>query len=215
MKFKMLSANELKPVTAVKYKANDSSRGNEFYYTITAGSRGEQLWEIQVPLSNRNFKYKDNVDSILLDKDDYTLIPIKDKSTRELKKDGNNNTRYFISIDNASFHKKDLALLWEIPNFNYVKVKYKIDGNVKILSIGYIGRERGTFIYRSPVLLLEILGDSTLTYTATNDKGEVFSQTFTYDYNKEMLNVGLVETLEKDINLDIKNIGRYTLIESE
>lgn len=150
---------------------------NSKHYNICFGSKGNGLWEVRLLLDKRFFKPDDNVNEIELKDDNYVIYPYKDKDGKVVK-DQQGNILYIVTIDRASFHKRDVLLFWEIPNFNDINVTYDIEGSYNLIGEGFTGKERGDTIYRSPALVLELMSDVKLTW-----KSDTRQQIILFNYN--------------------------------
>jgi len=162
------------PVEPVVYtnKRNDSK-----YYNLIHGTKGVSTWKWSCSLDINYFTVNDQ--PFTMDGDDYVLIPIRGVGG-SIKKDIKGNAYYMLSKDNTYTHRKDILLLWEIPNKNYSDVKYTIVGDSEVLGSGCNGRIRGEKRYLSPAPIIEIFGDTTLTWSGVDTSGRTHSQTITY-----------------------------------
>ena len=177
MKVIKLTGNIIEPAVATATKFRNS---NKIYYTLYNGSIGKDLWCYKIGLDYRHFKPEDSSDILKLTDDNYFLRPVYNSG--EVVKDKLDNTMYVLTIDHMDNHKKDVLLLWEIPNrFNYRNIEYKIDGVATELAIGYTGKVRSEVICKTPSPVLEITGDVTLSWTAEDDDNH-YSQVIKYSY---------------------------------
>lgn len=176
----------IKAAVARRYRSN--SIGDKIVYTVPIGSTGSDLWVYYMTLgrSITNNLDTSKTEEVVLDKDNYTIKPIKNKDG-EIIKDKKGNIRYRIEIDNSSAFKNDTILFMELPNKNYIETDYTIEGNAVVLAKAYIGKERASAIFKSPALVLEVTGDFKLKYKAKGQDGKLSSIVFTYDYkNRNM-----------------------------
>ena len=179
MKILKLTTSETNPATAIV--PNRSK--DKMYFEIQHGSKGNALWMWTANLAYQQFSPKNMADTLILRGDDYFVKTLYKEGKPTEDKQGNIN--YLITTDNMHNHKKDILLLWEIPNVNNnADIKYTISGMVSELGKGYTGRERGAVIGKAPAPVLEIIGDCTLSWTSEKD-GVVSTQTINYDYVKE------------------------------
>lgn len=196
MKILNLSATETTPVVAI---VPNRKKQDKLYYEIQHGSRGSTLWMWTANFAYQQFSPKDISDELKLTGDNYYLKTLYKEGVATTDKQGNVN--YLITTDNMHNHKKDILLLWEIPNVNNdTDLKYEISGQVNELGLGYTGRERGTNIGKTPAPVLEITGDCVLKWCSTVD-GVTSSQTIKYNYSKD--------------NWDIQPINRVSVKDAE
>ena len=199
MKFMKLTAVKVEPVVAKIYyhKKNDKK-----YYNVKHGSNkstnnSNELWSYSFGLSKNDFPVTDGIPELLLSEDDYIISTVKKDG--EIIKDRKGNVLYNISKDDNCMHKKDIILLWEIPNRNYTDVIYTTEGVCNILGEGVSGKERGDVMYCSPAPVIEILGDVTLTWNGVHNLDGVVnrvSQTIAYDYTKNIWHVEPIVTIK-------------------
>lgn len=182
-----LTAFITEPVVAKVYFHKKNSKQ---YYNVKHGSSSKNanndsdLWSYSFGLAKNHFPVQDDVPELLLEGDDYIITTVKVNG--ESIKDKKGNVLYNISKDDNDVHKKDIILLWEIPNKNYIDVKYVAEGTCTILGEGISGKERGDVIYSSPAPVIEILGDVTLTWSGryfdNNNGYKKVSQVIKYNY---------------------------------
>lgn len=186
MKFVKIANNEIKNVVARAIKKSD-----KLYYNINFGSNGtfknKKLKELHLLLNVRFFIPNNLQDELVLDQDYYILNPYRNKEGQIIK-DKYGNIVYIVGKDDAYFHKKDVVLFWEIPNYNEIDVEYKIDGNYNIIGEGSLGKERGEETYSSPAVIVELNGNCTLSWKSKKYKQEI---KFTYDSGK--FDIGIIE----------------------
>lgn len=188
MRFVKIANNGIKNVVARTIK---SKNDNKLYYNITFGSNGnfkdKKLRELRLLMNINFFVPKTLQDELNLDQDDYILNPYKDKDG-QVKKDIYGNTIYIVGKDDAYFHKRDIILFWEIPNYNENNIQYKIEGDHNIIGEGQLGKERGENTYISPAVIVELNGDCTLSWTSLKYKQEL-----KFDYAKGQFEIGIIE----------------------
>lgn len=186
MRICKITNNEVKSVVARTVKSKD----DKLYYNISFGSKGckknNKLWELYMLLDVKYFKPETIQDTMVLDQDNYSLRPFKNKDG-EVIKDKMNNDLYVLTQDDASFNKRDVLLFWEIPNFNESKVNYKIEGNHTVIGEGRLGRERGKMTYSSPAVVVELIGDCILSWESEN-----YNQKIVFDYKKNNFEIGII-----------------------
>lgn len=136
------------------------------YFNILHGSDQQGYYQYKIFLDNAVFK-----DVALAKKDGYQLVdknylirPIYRNS--ELMMNHDKDCLYTLTKDeNGHLHNSTLVL-WEIPNFLYKDVKYKvISGYVVTIGKGKNGIERNGVKYTSPAPVIEIMGDVVIEWT--------------------------------------------------
>jgi len=187
LKILKLTTSEANPVIAtVPNRSKD-----KMYFEIQHGSKGNTLWMWTANLAYQQFNPKDMADTIQLKDDNYFIKTLFKEGRPTEDKQGNVN--YLITTDNMHNHKKDILLLWEIPNVNNnANIQYKIEGMVSELGIGYTGRERGSVIGKAPAPVLEIIGDCVLSWSSEKD-GTLSTQVIKYDYSKASWDIGIIK----------------------
>lgn len=182
MRILKLTVNGVSKVTAYAHMNNKTNKLN---YNLKLGIPGENFgyWlgvvSSAVALPE---KLSDELDLSASDK--YVMTAMKANGAP--KKDKLGNTLYKITKDNSDVYKKDILVIWEIPNNNFVDVKYTIEGNAKELGIGYNGKDRGDYIYKSPVVILEVTGDCTLEWQSENIiTRDLHMEKITYEIDKD------------------------------
>jgi len=134
----------------------------------------------------------------VLDDNKYTLTPYR--SGGDICTDVLGNTNYSITLDYNTLHQRDLLVLWDIPNKNYIKVDYKVEGDSSKIGSGKNGRDRGDIVYVSPAPVIEIFGDAVLSWTGVTSDGTSHSQTSSYDYANGTWDIGRIKTTKKGSN---------------
>jgi len=169
-------------VESAKAQVYASKKNNTMYFNIKHGSSGRQFGYWLGRVSHKVGVPNSIGDELILDKDNYVLISTLNKDTNEVSIDKLGNVIYTIGVDYSTIHNKDLIVLWEIPNKNYTKVDYTVNGDVNIIGKATSGKDRGNKMYKSPAPVLEIYGDCELRWTAVNNSNEVIEQKVFYDY---------------------------------
>lgn len=202
MMIRKLTAFITEPVVAKIY---NHKKNGKMYYNVKHGSSSKNasndsdLWSYSLGLAKNHFPVNEDVPELDLDGDDYIITTVKVNG--EIMRDKKGNVLYNISRDKTDVHKKDIILLWEIPNKNYVDVKYVAEGTCTILGEGISGKERGDVIYSSPAPVIEILGDVTLTWTGRyydNNTYKKVSQVIKYNYANNSWDIKPIITGEDD-----------------
>lgn len=204
MKFIKLTAFKQEAVVAKIYY---HKKNGKMYYNVKHGSskttnNTNELWSYSFGLSKNYFPVSEENPELVLKDDDYVITTVKIDG--EVIKDKKGNVLYNISKDDNNVHKKDIILLWEIPNKNYTNVSYSAEGLCNVLGEGVSGKERGDIMYCSPAPVIEILGDIKLVWTGyhTNDGiSQKVSQTIIYDYSKNEWDIRPIETSAGESNV--------------
>ena len=173
---------KLVPAEAKFY--NNSVKGKDYVmYTVDIGSAGKGLWKYFMKLGHSVVdKQHPDTQKVILEGDNYTIRPIKDKDGNILK-DALGNVRYKIEEDRTDAFKTDIILFIEIPNKNYTDVEYKLSVCATIIAKAFIGKERDSDkVIKSPALVLEITGDFSLSYTAKDQFSQTINGIYTFDY---------------------------------
>lgn len=193
MYFKKISLYDLSQPSASVFK---NRKTNELFYNLRLGSTGDKTWEYVLLFDKRQFNPKEITDKLLLENNNYVIKPIKEKQSDgkfTLKKDGKNNVHYVVSEDSSSFHKKDLILIWELPNRNFTKIEYKIKGPHNVLAEAIAGKERSKETFTSPIVLLELLGDCELSWVGIQDTGDILEQNIIFKYETGQFTINLIK----------------------
>ena len=201
MKILKLNTTEITPVVAI---VPNRKKQDKLYYEIQHGSRGSTLWMWTANLAYQQFNPSDISDELILKNDNYFLKTLYKEGSATEDKQGNVN--YLITTDNMHNHKKDILLLWEIPNINNTgDLKHTLDGQVVELGIGYTGRERGSNIGKTPAPVLEITGDCVLSWTSTVE-GTTSTQTIKYNYAKDNWDIQPIKRIFEDKQEDAEDV---------
>ena len=196
MYFKKISLYDLTNVTANVFR---NRKNGELYYNLRLGTPGEKTWEYNLLFDKRYYSPKDENNRLELTDSNYIVKPIKVKSSdgrKVCKKDGKDNIFYVVTEDQASFHKKDLILVWELPNRNFTNIQYDIKGPHNILAKASTGKERDDNVYSSPILLIELLGNCTLSWNGEQDTGDVLEQTIDFNYESGQFTIDIIKSKE-------------------
>lgn len=176
MKLKKLGIDGLRPVIPVVYEKN-----NNIYFNVTHGTKGYGLWMIKMSVDSRFYKPDNKNVKLELIGDDFNIKTIRvaskeDNQTLVPLKDSKDNYIFTITKDQASIHKHDLVLFWDVPNFKYHDFDYKLYGYVSQLALGFNGKDRQEMVYKSPAPVLEITGNATLLWSAKDNNNETIGQ---------------------------------------
>ena len=194
MYFKKISCYDLVPCIATVYK---NKKTNGLYYNLRLGTTGEETWEYVLLFDKRYFSPEAPIDRLELNKDNYIIKPVKerDKEGKLLpKKDLKNNIIYVVGEDESSFHKKDLILIWELPNRNFTNIEYSIKGPHNILAEAKTGKERNNKVFTSPIVLVELLGDCKLSWEGTQDSGDALCQNINFKYETGQISIDTIKS---------------------
>jgi len=188
MKIIKLTYKETLPVTTTIIKNRDNK-----YHNLKHGTRGLGLWEWSASMNVVNYPVIEDK-TILLDKDNYTIVPVtKDK---KIITDSLHNVLYSITTDDITSHRKDILLLWELPIKNFKTISYTLSGDVLELGNGYIGKVRGTRRQKIAAPVLEITGDSTLTWTGVTFDNKHYKQTVNFTYSDSSWDINPPKLIE-------------------
>ena len=152
------------------------------YFNILHGSKDVGYHCYKLYLDYKAFKdiALAKKDGYVLDGNDFVLKPIYKND--EVVKNFDNQSLYNIGReDNGHLHKTTLVL-WEIPNFMYTDVAFRIvSGYAVVIGKGINGIERDNIKYTSPAPVLEVMGDVVIEWTAisklTNERvGETLTR---------------------------------------
>ena len=165
-------------LTGAVAEAHYIKKNKQLVYVVKHGSSGNNLGYWMGRISTKVTVPNNINDVIKLDRNDYILTPVR--LNDKVIKDRLGNTIYNISIDRSSIYSKDILLLWDIPNEDYVNVKYEITGKCSLIGEGTHGKDRGDIIYKSPAPILEIYGDCVLKWTAKDKDNNEYGQEISY-----------------------------------
>lgn len=172
MRVMLLTAEQAGPARATVIVNPQSGK---LYYNIWHGLRSLGFWAYVCTLNHKHFAPRTRDDVIELDKNNYALKPVMKKG--DCLKDSRDNELYCICVDEDDLsHRKNILLFWEIPNINYINVKFNTTANAALLGEGSYGKHRGKTHYISPYPVLEIMGDCTLEWSAEDIQGNKITQ---------------------------------------
>lgn len=197
MIIKRLTGKEILPAKAITVTGKD---GSSHYFNLKHGSYGKSMSLWWCGFATRYFKPEGISDTLILDSNDYIIVPIKDGD--KVKRNRDNNACYYISKDDMEYHKTDILLLWEIPNRNYIDVTYELTGSVSEIGCASTGKQRDDILCKSPAPILEITGDCKLSWVATDHNGDKFHQVIRYDSSINSWDIKPIEKIKgvKDDN---------------
>ncbi len=148
---------------------------NKTYFNILHGSRDFGYYCYKLFLDYKIFKDIElsKKDGYVLDGNDFVLKPIY-KNDKPLKNRDNRSLYNITKEDTGHLHKSTLVL-WDIPNFMYNDVNFKIiSGYAVVIGVGKSGVERDGVKYKSPAPVLEVMGDVIIEWSGvssvTNEK---------------------------------------------
>jgi len=200
MKIMKLTTSVLLPVTAEV--VTNKSKDNSLFYNIKHGGRGSGLFTYTIGVDKRLFKPTGTHDKLHLIDNNYIMLPIYEN--KKHKTDSKGNYLYFISTDTMEDHKNDYIILWEIPNKFYSNVTFKTYGDVRVIGEGLLGRSRGIENYTSPAPVLEVFGNCTLEWSATDENGKMYSHKTSLD--DDGWKIGELTVVKKDVKL-VSDVG--------
>lgn len=184
MKLTRITQYDIHPITPIVYKTKQGKK----YLNILLGTLHPHGKKYTIKLESQVFDV-DNPKELL--EDTYILKPfIRNKKPETDKHD---NINYVLTKDSNSIHKKDVLLIWEIPNNNYLNITYNLQGSCQKLVEAVSGRSRTNNKLTAPCLLIEVLGDCKLEWRGVDLDGRQVSQTIDYDYNKGAWNIRPIE----------------------
>lgn len=187
MFIQIYSDYELKPAVARRF-VSKVVNADKLVYTLAIGSPGVDLWLYYMSIGKSILKNIEGTpDEIVLDKNSYTIRPIRD-ANKNVIKDKKGNIRYRIEEDPNTAFKNDMILLVELPNKNYLEIKYRLEGDVSLLAEACTGKERQAMTFKSPALVLEVTGDFKLVYEAKDQNGNLVTGAMSYDYTRKTFN---------------------------
>jgi hypothetical protein len=193
MKIKKLDILGISTAEAKVYKSID----NKLYFNIKHGNLGKDTWCYSLSFNRKLFIPKDEKDVIKLNNNNYDLKVILDKN-KNIKKDKKNNILYSITVNDIKDHIRDIILLWEIPNKEYINVEYEIKGNGKTLIEASRGKERPNGTYITPAPVIEITGDVELYWSGYDKNDNKISQSVYYNFTKDHWKIDDIKTTPKE-----------------
>jgi len=164
---------------------------NKCYSNLTHGTKGPATWMWFAGISPKHFP-NNSGDELLLDGDNYSLVPVYKKSM--LLRDKKDNICYNVTIDNDPTHKNDIILLWSIPGRTYADITFEVSGSVELLGEGVYGKSRGPNSITIPAPVLEIFGDCKLVWIGKDSNGHTVSQVVDYAYTESKWDIGSITT---------------------
>lgn len=174
MKLIKLVGDEVKPVYADPY--TNPKTGTK-HFNIIIGSNKDIAHRRHIKLDSNIFGNPILDKSFELIDNDYIIKPIYNKS--------NNSTfNYVLSKDNSEVHKNDVLLIWELPNVNQENTETEIKGVYdKLLETTYVKRRQDKR-FESPILVLELMSDCTLSMTINGVKKTLYFNYKTSEFKK-------------------------------
>ena len=194
MIIRRLTSKEIQLAKAATVVSKDKKT---LYYNLRHGTYGRGLYKWWCSFSTKFFVPENVTDTLVLEDDDYIIVPIKDNKNGGLKRASNGDVCYTITKDDMEYHKSDILLLWEIPNKNYINVDYEIEGSGEQIGRGVTGKQRGDVMCRSTAPVLEITGDVTLTWEAKDINGKRFKQVIVYDSSVNSWDIQPIKELKE------------------
>ena len=166
------------------------SASNKLYYNIILGSKPPHGRTTTIKLDSLLFDPVKQED-LILENDNYILKPYI--RNNKVDKDSHGNTNFVLTQDNNGVHKRDILVLWEIPNNRYTNVRYHIEGEVNILSRAISGKTSNDQKFTSPYLLLEVYGSCNLEWTGLDKDNRLVKQTVDYNEYPETWDIGIAQ----------------------
>lgn len=170
-----------------------TSKEGKMYFNYKVGLRYKNCKEYTLGFSNKCFKPLDKNDKLILDKDNYNIIPIL-KDDKQLI-DRNNNPVYSIYEDNTLSHKNSTIVFWEVPTRNYEGSIHSLDGLVDQLAVATSGVLVNDKMKHIPILMLLVYGDCELKVQHYNDiAGKILAeQLFKFHSSTNKWDIGEVK----------------------
>jgi hypothetical protein len=191
MKILRLSNSIVRPAIADRYI--DPASG-VIHFNLRHGSKGKGSWLWYAGLSSTHFNSKE--DSISLDDDNYGLVEVYSKGI--LLKDKRDNICYNVIIDNDPSHANDILLLWTITGTGYSDVSYEYSGCADLVGMGISSRLLRPEDGKVDAPILNIYGDCSMRWNATNSSGTKISQDINYVFCDNEWNIGPIKTEDSD-----------------
>ena len=170
---------------------NNKKKGIK-HHNIRHGSRGKNFWEYSIGVSSSICKVDDSEERVVLDDDNYILLPIMRKDIQV--KDGRGNPMYYIDSDTQGNHDEDYLVLWNIPIIHDREIKFTVSGNAMILGNGVVGRIRNDNLLQAPAPVVEVTGSAILKWSYI-DGEDLIKQTTTF--NGKTWTIGEIITEKK------------------
>ena len=189
MKILKLVGYDITTPTARVYKSKD----NKSYFNLSHGKRGSGLWNWVATIDTSIGQPKNDDDVLLLDRNDYVIIPCtkQNKPVKDLK----GNISYNVTCEHDDVDN-DIMLLWTPTTKHFKDVKIEITGGVDEIGMAYYGKHYKTESYSIPSPILILFASATLSWTGTDYNNNKYKQTITYNpYDKEPWDIGNITKL--------------------
>lgn len=160
-----------------------SNKDGQLYYNLRIGGTGTGNTRYHIGIDKNISKPETLNDLLVLDKNNYVIVPTIDRSTKKQKRDFNDNPIFYITKNNMKDHVHDYLVLWEIPNKFYTSVDYTVNGNVYVLAKVKQCKLRNDKRYESPALVLEVVGQCSLSWKAVDECNNTIQQKIYFDGN--------------------------------
>lgn len=135
-------------------------------------------------------------DRLLLDRDDYVLLPIVKGGNHITNKAG--SYLYYLDTSETAPLKEMLAIV-SVPMYNFTDVTISQDGMVNEIARGYSIKMVGDITYSSPQILFELFGKGTIKWRGVNSQG-IHEQVINVSSSME-ITINPITTIEKVVNI--------------
>lgn len=167
---------------------------NKLYFNYIFGLKRPGFAQYTLAFDAKEFKPKDEEDKLELNGSDYIILPIKRNNVSVSDRHG--NVVYCAYRDRIKAHMRDIVLFWEIPNYNYTNIEYTISGDAWKMAEASSGVVRPSGITKIFMPVINIYGNTVLTWTALNSENKVVTQEVKYDITTDDWDVGNIITEE-------------------
>lgn len=194
MRILRLTGLKIEPMTASAYtKGKDN---NIKYFNVKHGSSEPGFHVYSCGVDTELGIPSSNADTYTFTGDTYTLRSYLKPDSKKPLKDKIGNQYYLIATDTTESTKKDMIVFWEIPNKNFIKCEYSLDGMVTEIGKGYLGKRRLNIEFKVPAPVLEVIGSCTLKWEAVTMDNVKYSQVINYDEGTEKWDIGIMRVVK-------------------
>lgn len=169
------------------------NKEGKLYYNYKIGLKYKDCKEYTLSFSNKDYTPNTKDDVLILDKDNYNIVPVYKNG--ELAKDRNNNQVYTVREDNTVSHRSHSLVIWELPNNDFVDIKYELEGSVAKLADASSGVYRNDTMYITQILMLSVHGDCKLTASFKDSEGKSYVKTYTYKCLTDKWDIGEIKEI--------------------
>lgn len=191
MQFAWIENSCIVPVIATAYRSKD----NHLYFKIPVGDKIEKrCWEYALTLESRSFRSPTSEADTMEMNGNYKLIGLMDNKTKKQKKDIKGNYLYSIAEIPTNVNNQDILLFWVLPT-GYRDVTTNFRGDFSIIGEGSNGKMRNSTFYKTPCFIIELTGDTVLTWTGTNVKDIKVQQTIRYLWREKRFDIQSIKEI--------------------